>query len=94
MEEDAIYFSPHKKRDMTKKGELTQLRDEIARLQAQVVTKREELYQRQKQLFRECVHEWVKEEEQGEGGSDGFWYGYCPYTCKHCGHFKSGPVKL
>ena len=76
---------------MDKRGELAQLRAEIAGLEARLTEKRQELYQVQKQIFRECVHEWVQE-EKGEG-SDGFWYGYCPYTCKHCGHFKSGPVK-
>jgi len=75
------------------KALLRAIRGEIKELEVQLMRKREELFQAQKQIFKRCRHEWVKEQEGGEG-CDGFWYGYCPYTCKHCGHFQSGPIKF
>ena len=66
------------------------IRREIKELEVQLMRKRDELFQTQKHIFKRCQHEWVKEEE----GCDGFSYGYCPYTCKHCGHLQSGPVKF
>lgn len=58
----------------------------------QLHRKRDELFELQKQIFKQCTHEWIQE-EKGDG-VNGFWYGYCPYTCKHCGHMKTGPIKL
>ena len=69
------------------------LRAEVSELEVLLHRKRDELYDMQKQVFKNCTHEWIQEEESGTG-YDGFWYGYCPWTCKLCGHFKSGPIKV
>lgn len=66
------------------------MREKMKKLERRMIHIRNEVYSLEASIFRRCPHEWVKTEDDDVTG---FWYSYCPHTCKHCGFFRSGPVK-
>lgn len=68
------------------------LRKRVKQVEKKLGLLREELRAVEVQVFQNCEHSWVRTDD--DEGSNSYWYSYCPWTCEHCGYFKSGPVKL
>lgn len=69
---------------------VAKMRAKIKKLEQRMSTLRSEVHAMEASIFKRCQHEWEKTEDEDVAG---FWYSYCPWTCKHCGFFRSGPVK-
>ena len=67
-----------------------QMRAKIKKLERRISDLRNEVHELEQSVFQRCQHEWEQAEDQDVAG---LWYSYCPWTCKHCGFFRSGPVK-
>lgn len=71
-------------------AKVQEMRATMKKLERRMIALRDEVHVLEKSIFNRCAHEWEKTEDEDVAG---FWYGYCPWTCKHCGYFRSGPVK-
>lgn len=67
-----------------------EMRAKMKKLERRMITLRNEVHALELSVFKRCQHEWEQTQEDDVAG---FWYSYCPWTCKHCGFFRSGPVK-
>lgn len=75
------------------------MRAKIKKLDRRISAMRNEVHALEQFIFKRCPHEWVQMRTQDEEVMvqpkhvPAFWYNYCPWTCKHCNFFRSGPVK-
>ena len=79
--------------DNTVQADIARARDmrlKMKKMERRTILLRQKAQLLEQSIFKRCVHEWEKTEDEDVAG---FWYNYCPWTCKHCGFFRSGPVK-